>query len=474
MNSSKPDMQPNRILFVDPGWIESERNVTITTNPPLEQKIVLRADRPWESEAIAFFVSVLKEDGKYRMWYTCRDQHEGRYLAYAESQDGEVWVKPELGIVEYNGNTRNNLLDVQEIEGNVFIDPWAPPEAKYKYLTSTKKTSAEKGIYLYTSADGIHWRKEKEPYLHFISDSQAICFPDTRTGTYRIYLRGRTFQEDSLHARKRTVVYTETDDVMTPSEIKPREDSLYPWDAIRKPLITSELPTVFAPDAWEQDTVGFYTMAAVAYPPDPAYYVAFPALLSHQMGRTDVHVIGSRDGVNWQRYNRKPYWQPSVEPSDTQGMLFAGYGMFQEGQQLWHYGIGYRTNHGNRKVRDHDGAAVLLKQRLDGFVSADMDYRGGEFVTSPIVCTGNHLIVNLDTGGTGHARVAMLRENGEAVEGLTLEQCDPIRSNHVAYRVTWGGKADISAWMGTAVKLKVAAVSCKVYSLRFEDGEGDE
>jgi len=32
------------------------------------------------------------------------------YLCYAESDDGINWRRPELGLVEFDGSTRNNIL----------------------------------------------------------------------------------------------------------------------------------------------------------------------------------------------------------------------------------------------------------------------------------------------------------------------------------------------------------------------------
>src|SRR5262249_46280770 len=64
-----------------------------------------------------FYGSVVKMNGKFRMWYAaCSDdkmsngQSVSFRIAYAESQDGLHWTKPELGLTEFNGNKRNNLV----------------------------------------------------------------------------------------------------------------------------------------------------------------------------------------------------------------------------------------------------------------------------------------------------------------------------------------------------------------------------
>lgn len=70
--------------------------------------------------------TVLKQDGIFRMWYLGMIETENkagqapgwwRPMCYAESKDGITWTKPELGLVEFNGSTKNNVC---LIEGEVF------------------------------------------------------------------------------------------------------------------------------------------------------------------------------------------------------------------------------------------------------------------------------------------------------------------------------------------------------------------
>ena len=121
-----------RILFLEPKEIDDMDNVQLRVNSPEDQRIILSADRPWENMFIAFYLTVIEEDGKLRMWYTCRDAERYGGVAYAESTDGVHWEKPDLGIVEYKGSKHNNLVGIPSLEGTVFVDPQASPEAKYK------------------------------------------------------------------------------------------------------------------------------------------------------------------------------------------------------------------------------------------------------------------------------------------------------------------------------------------------------
>src|SRR6185369_8438733 len=66
-----------------------------------------------------FYGSVIRIGGKFRMWYMAGSDNGNVNSvdtsfrpAYAESKDGIHWVKPELGLSEFAGNKRNNLLEL--------------------------------------------------------------------------------------------------------------------------------------------------------------------------------------------------------------------------------------------------------------------------------------------------------------------------------------------------------------------------
>merc|ERR1711977_661974 len=64
---------------------------------------ILQRDRPWEDMAFGRYPSVAHDGTKFRMWY--RAWFDG--VAYAESQDGIHWQKPELGIYDVDQHLRD-------------------------------------------------------------------------------------------------------------------------------------------------------------------------------------------------------------------------------------------------------------------------------------------------------------------------------------------------------------------------------
>ena len=78
------------------------------------------------------------------------------------------------------------------------------------------------------------------------------------------------------------------------------------------------------------------------------------------------------------------------------------------------------------------GAISRVVQRLDGYVSANAAYTGGELTTVPIVFSGTRLELNVDAGVAGSAQVEILGGDGAPVSGFALADADVIKGNHIA------------------------------------------
>ena len=72
---------------------------------------IIRADKPWEARILALYGTVFqRDDGSYRMYYSNLPVPKGpngehAKVFVAESRDGFCWEKPELGIVDWHGDT---------------------------------------------------------------------------------------------------------------------------------------------------------------------------------------------------------------------------------------------------------------------------------------------------------------------------------------------------------------------------------
>jgi len=463
-----------RHLFLDPGFVGESAGVALTVNPPHRSDIVLRRDQPWESFMITFYLSVIDEGGKLRMWYDARESTKIAHLAYAESTDGVTWEKPNLGIAEHGGSKANNLVGISALEGNVFRDPHAASAAeRYVYVSTVFKGG---GIYRFTSPDGFAWRRDAQPLLPFEADSQNVTFWDEALGKYVLFFRGWDRQDPRNQWRR--VVRLETDRLDRSLPIQPSGRGAQGRESERDPFIVDEAPTVFACDERDRPDTDIYTTAIQRYPLAPAWYVGFPSLYRHETrgphrndGRTEAHFIASRDGYKWERYDRSPYLRPGLAGSESANMVYFGTGLVVRGDEIWQFATGYRTTHGDTPGREKQSDGVIFRhvQRVDGFVSLDFSAAGGRAVTEPVKVDGAKLRLNLDTGALGELRVALLdAERGAEIPGFASAECLPLQVNATGMVVTWKDRPDVAALRGRAVRVVFAGARTKLYSFRFE------
>ncbi len=171
-------------------------NVAVTPVPAEKHpdNPVLRrgpAGSPDHGHAI-LYGTVIHLEGKFRMWYLGMFETEiksgqapgwWRPMCYAESEDGVTWTKPELGLVEFNGGTKNNICLIEsEVPSlakvndflSVLHDPADPdPARRFKcvYIAHPEFADVRGGrsgigpderrwgaFVAATSADGLSWK----------------------------------------------------------------------------------------------------------------------------------------------------------------------------------------------------------------------------------------------------------------------------------------------------------------------------
>lgn len=467
-NQSRALAESERHLFLDPAFIEQSHGAALHVNRPESKEIVIRPDKPWEQLMINLYLTVREEEGRLRMWYICRDAESRPNVAYAESQDGLHWTKPNLGVVEYEGSRENNLVGMTSLEGVVFQDPNAPPPERYAYVTHV----FGEGMVRFYSPDGLRWDRDAAPLLRLGADTQNVTLWDARLGSYVLYLRGWHRAPDKKLYRK--VVRTTVPNLTSPIPVGPSPKSLYLWGKDKAPVIGDEFPTVLAADERDPPDTDVYNMSAQVYPIDPHWYVGFPSFFHHEgsmsNGRLEVEFVGSRDGIAWHRYDRAPYAAPGPAGSASANMVFMGTGLIVRGDEIWQYGTGFHSKHGDVEARRRktDGVIFRYVQRVDGFVSLDFDVAGGRITTMPVKADGPRLLVNVDTGALGSLRVGLLDTGGKPISGFSVDQCDVIRTNSTHADVSWKGGKGFSQLAGREVKLEFSGSRAKLYSFRFD------
>src|SRR5262249_19072509 len=171
------------------------------------------------------------------------------------------------------------------------------------------------------------------------------------------------------------------------------------------------------------------------------------------------------------RPHRHPLcYQPGRHPLDTpgppttdpqgidgewdSGMLYPGLGLSRHKDELSLYHTAYDHLHGTGKPEVLGGVITQAIYRLDGFMSADAEYEGGEFTTPALVFEGDRLEINFDGSAGGRVCVEVRDAEGKPIPGFTEKDADSIRGNSVARTVTWGRKSDLSSLKGVPIRLR--------------------
>ena len=468
---SPVDVGNRKQLMIDKRFMADSKDITLRMNPPTQRRLVLRQDKPWETY-IGFAVSVIEHEGQYKMWYWA----EGKppILCYAYSKDGIAWEKPNLGLVKYKGSAKNNIVMATQ-EATVFLDPIAPPPARFKAISMMHwpdpKTA---GLYVHTSPDGIHWKISDQRVFPVWADTANQVFYDWRLKKYVANIR-------VWPNPYRAIGRVEMDDITKPWPIKHLEKPFYIWGKDKIPVASHEVPTVFGYDGRDPGPTDYYNAACVQYAwADDAYFLfpspyrRFPGPPVGKYGNDgllDVQMAVSRDGIKWTRLTREPYVAMGTQGELDASQVYMGIGMIRRGDKIFQYYGGHGATHGvpiSEVEKNGPGGAIFrVEQRLDGFVSADAAYEGGEFTTPPLVFSGKQLVLNINASAMGTCKVELLDQQGIVVPGYSLKECDEIGGNSVKKTVSWSGKSDLGSLCGQTVRLRFVMRACKLFAFQF-------
>lgn len=150
--------------------------------------------------SVQCYGSVIHHEGKYKLWYIALNERDltkmpedvhyrGAQLAYAESEDGIHWVRPNLGLVEFRGNKDNNLLFIDPPQAHgldclVLFEPEDPdPEKRFKMLLHMgarfdgKPAGAPVPFF---STDGMRWHIAVDAKLenYTVASDETVLPPE--------------------------------------------------------------------------------------------------------------------------------------------------------------------------------------------------------------------------------------------------------------------------------------------------------
>lgn len=439
----------------------------------------LIADRPYESWQMGGMSSLLHEEGKFRLWYGVSHgirNGEEYAVAYAESDDGIHWTKPSLGLVEYNGSTDNNLVVAySSVVGQVFVDPHAKADEKYKMLVAiyaTKEDSTKRYLTMLSSPDGLQWtRPEKNivPEGNFALDTQSQAYWDRDRESYVLFTRMGPWRQVGRSESTNPFSFPAPVNVMAPE--KPEQADFYQAGVTKYEEAANAyfalVPVFFHPGDASGNPLDGNPPFKINYVNNPITVVAPDTL--------DIHLFTSNDSIEWDRRgDHQPFLGLGADGEFDSRSLYPGVGYAVVKNEIWLYYSAYDCTHiesldGKTPFEKYLGAITRATLRLDGFVSATAGHDGAEIVTKPMIFTGDHLELNVDCSAGGHLNVELQTADGEPIPGFTLEESDRVYHNHIRKTVTWGGNADVSKLRGEPVRMRLVMRDCRLYAFRFRE-----
>ncbi|MGK0237016.1 MAG: hypothetical protein ACI92G_000473, partial [Candidatus Pelagisphaera sp.] len=105
--------------------------------------------------------------------------------------------------------------------------------------------------------------------------------------------------------------------------------------------------------------------------------------------------------------------------------------------------------------------------RLDGFVSASANWKGGSLLTKPVTFEGDSLELNFSTSAAGSIRVEIRDIEGNALPGFSLEDCPTYFGDSVAKTIVWNNQTDLSVHAGQPVQIFFELKDADLYAFQF-------
>jgi len=463
---------------------------------PQPQEAVLICDEPWEGDGCGN-ISIVKDGTAYRMYYMAgklynREQNtvypEGKVaICCAESRDGVNWIKPKLGLREFEGSSENNIV-LDKNDGSfwsftVFLDtgPACTPETRYKAITHEyfREGYGGSNLWCYASPDGLHWTKGRMITDKGRLDTANVCFYDHYRNEYMCYIRDihsfdqtsgtyaniRDIQDFDWQLYVRDIRLTTSKDFITwtdpvPMDFGNRRDYPMYTNCVQRYDRTPHMLLAFPTRYIERE---IWTENYDQLPNAELRKLLNETAVRYGMSLSDCVFMCSRDGRKWYRHE-DAFISPGIERKGNwvYGDCYPALGMIETKNSL-------PDAPDELSIYCHEmqwSADVVFRRyslRKDGFVSLRAGYAEKKVVTTEVIFTGDRMELNFSTSAFGHVHISIKNRESNAAE-RTITSCE-LFGNSLNRIVTFDGK--LGEFAGKPVTIEFAMSDADIYSMRF-------
>jgi predicted GH43/DUF377 family glycosyl hydrolase len=463
-DDNPPVPERNRYLLLDTRIVEKTENARLTLGEveKHEGNPLFEEDKPWEKRYDNLYANVTfdEQDGLYKCWYnpfivdnsakgmTLEERNSIPYeppekremgTCYAFSKDGIHWEKPELGIVEFNGNKNNNIVYRGPHGAGVFIDSReTDPAKRFKMFTAANDVDIDEDMAVAFSSDGIHWSRlvrcpEINPRPVDGTQYNALWVPELGKYVGFTRLRGKK-EPDEEWGSIRQVGRTSSKDYLN-------------WD---------QAELIFQ---GQEEHLQIYSMPVFRH---AGVYLGLPVIFNTETDRSHTELAWSPDTIEWHRVcPGTPLIKTGKNRSDYDwGCVYgAAYPIFLEDEIRLYYGASNGPHTGWR-----DGFLCLATLRPDGFAGYTQIEPGAtaSITTTPIVHRKGTLRLSADVESDGFVKIRVLDEREEV-----LAESEPLNGSVSDKEITWRDGFSLDELGKGPARLQFEFKNATVYSFSF-------
>ncbi len=445
---------------------------------------LITEDKPWELTIGWTSVHRDAKTGKYQLWYQAYAGKRAQLkthecvVCYAESADGITFTKPNLGLFDFNGDKNTNIVLIcsgvlgDRYCNSVIVDTQEKDAAK-RYKMAFNDWSKEDsgaywaGLHVAFSPDGIHWIKEPgAPFYRTHYGGKKVQPPFVDENPYREtkLTSGRMRQQGLL-----------------PMTLSDAADVIY--DPKHQAFVIYGKMWIGGPDggmAWKhgmgrsesKDFLHWTTPQLVCAPDDAdgalefhtspvfihreRYFSVNQILNRADHGMMDIELMVSRDGFEWERPFRAPFFIPrSPGQQFDSGTIVSNANMIVHDDEMRFYYGAYSSGAiggGTDITGDQQKSGVgLVTLPLDRFASIRSEPEAptakvkqppniGQVTLKALDLTGVKAITLNADASKGSVRLEILNEDGYRLRGFTKDDAVQLTTDDIAHAAAWKDK----------------------------------
>lgn len=487
---------PDTLLMVDPALLESVTNVSLVREEAYkeDQPLIRLEDKRLTMQGKASdiqFRMLHKQDGVYRLWYSIwginsdneRFTERNKYCAYAyaESSDGRRFKPVNLNQVRYNGNKRNNLLDlsvpgVPGVSQSHFMHDPLDSDFPYKclYYRPAHARDIEPGIQarmhfdpdkdfrfiwgIARSKDGLHWQPPEHEHNLINACPETARLHRAMDGAYVISDQMTSpVQPNAGREVKGWISHDGLTAHRVPGwmyELPQHMTRLYPeFSGVPGPM-------QFNNAKWVQPHIGLACARKGPTILGLSGYLYYPPIIETYAQHADVGLVVSSDGVAFREVLPfRPFIPRGPRGAWDHGLVCQGAIIDDAGQTRFyytgnnvgnlggHYQIGMahipRDRYGYLLIRGHRDTAARAREALATFKPVTLP------ADAKLAINASHFTRH------GSVRLQLSNDNGKPIKGFTFADCQPMTKESLRQTITWKNNKSVASLAGRTVRLSL-------------------